>query len=310
MGTKLARTAVLAMALVAGAQAAGQQQLDRFESWAVLTWTTRAGEDVHCAQTALDAKHVLKEDDEGDHLRFCCTAASRPMPVLVLAEASGSALFAGGYTVDWRIGNLSPMSGRGQRMRLFDAFDAPEATSQLLQGERSNDLLVLRLSDPDRGTTRFERNLVGTEWPKVYAAELEGFKKAHGFVVDKCNEEHGRKASAGGGLLERGPETMEEAPEAVSGGGGQPPRSSGMADVPDSVRSSVVARCRESMGELGSAIVKACADQDLAAYRALAGYSGRDATINRCRRDMESYGWAIVKACVDQDVEAAKALEE
>ena len=74
-------------------------------------------------------------------------------------------------------------------MTLFDLFDAPEATKQLLEGERSNDSLVLRLSNPDKGTTGFERGLVGKEWPKLYVARLDGFKNAHDFVVERCNEE-------------------------------------------------------------------------------------------------------------------------
>ena len=64
------------------------------------------------------------------------------------------------------------------------------------------------------------------------------------------------------------------------------------------------------MGNYGSAMVKACADQDLSAYEALSRYSSDQATINRCSRDMQPYGWAMVKACVDQDIEAEQTLGE
>ena len=300
------KTTVMAMALAAGAHAGGTEQLHRFGNWSVVTWSTPAGRDVYWAQTLLDSKHLVEEED-GDHLRFGCSAASRPMTKLLLAEGRGSAHFTDSYTVDWRVGNLPPISRTGKRMTLFDLFDAPEATKQLLEGERANDSLVLRLSNPDTGTTGFQRRLVGTAWPKLYVAQLDGFRQAHDFVVEKCKEE-------------RAPSTMTDDtsfhPETTLEGSGAPsgapvvqrdePRKE--AGATDSVRRSAIARCREAMGDYGSAMVKACADQDLAAYAALSRYSGHQATINRCRRDMQSYGWAMVKACVDQDIESEQTL--
>ena len=306
---KLATTAVLALTLAVGAQAAGEQQLHSFGSWAIVTWKTPGGHDVYWAQTALDSKHLLEETDDGDHLRFGCNEASRPMTVVLLAEGSRSAGWTD-YTVDWRVGNFPPIRGTGKRMTIFDLFDSPEATKQMLEGEQSSDLLVLRLSNPEKGTSRFTRSLVGTEWPKLYVAKLDGFKRAHDFVVEKCKEERTQEALRGDVSLEPELETTRQATNAPSRAVDQPEQSPRVAVALDSVRSSVIARCREAMGDYGAAMVKACVDQDLAAYVALARYSGHEAEINRCRRDMESYGWAMVKACVDQDVEAEKSLGE
>ena len=306
---KLVTVGILSILLSTNVHAEGIRQLHDFGSWGVITWKTETGVDVYWAQTALDSKHVLEEDDDGDHLRFGCDAASRPLTVLLLREASGSALWTESYAVDWRVGNLPPMHGQGGRMQIFDLFDAPMATEQLLEGERSNDTLVLRLRDPDKGFTDFDRRLVGTEWPKLYVAKLDGFKEAHDFIVEKCNEEPTQESSANDAQLEstttRG--TTEAPPEAFAV---QPERSPKVANTIASVRSSAIERCREAMGDYGSAMVKACVDQDVAAYQALVSYSAHEAMILRCRRNMESYGWAMIKACVDQDIEAEGALRQ
>lgn len=64
------------------------------------------------------------------------------------------------------------------------------------------------------------------------------------------------------------------------------------------------------MGEYGAAMVKACVDQDMAAWRALARYPDKHkGIVRRCTRQMGAYGWAMVKACADQDIEAEEALE-
>lgn len=74
-------------------------------------------------------------------------------------------------------------------------------------------------------------------------------------------------------------------------------------------REDIIARCRAQMGEYGSAMVKACADQDIEALNALAGYPEKAKPfIARCHRQMSEYGWSMVKACADQDIEAEKAL--
>lgn len=300
---------ILSILLSTNVHSEGIQQLHDFGSWGVITWKTETGVDVYWAQSALDSKHLFNKNEEPDHLRFGCSASDRPLTVLLLREASGSAYFAESYAVDWRVGNLPPMHGQGRRMTIFDLFDAPMATEQLLEGEQSNDTLVLRLRDPDKGTTDFERRLVGTEWPKLYVAKLDGFKEAHDFIVEKCNEEPTQEFSANDVQLESKTtrETTEAPPEAIAV---QPERSPKVANAVASVRSSAIERCREAMGDYGSAMVKACVDQDVAAYQALASYSAHEAMINRCRRNMESYGWAMIKACVDQDIEAEDALRQ
>ena len=45
------------------------------------------------------------------------------------------------------------------------------------------------------------------------------------------------------------------------------------------------------------------------AHRALQRYPTEHATIvDRCTRQMQSFGWSLVKACADQDIEAERAL--
>lgn len=73
----------------------------------------------------------------------------------------------------------------------------------------------------------------------------------------------------------------------------------------------VMQRCRREMQAYGSAMVKACVDQDMAAYRALLDYPSEHLSIQaRCSGQMAQYGWAMVKACVDQDVQAERALKD
>ena len=66
-------------------------------------------------------------------------------------------------------------------------------------------------------------------------------------------------------------------------------------------RQKIIARCREEMGEHGSAMVKYCADKDIAAYRALQSYSAElHPFVERCIGEMGSYGWSMVKYCADK----------
>jgi len=77
----------------------------------------------------------------------------------------------------------------------------------------------------------------------------------------------------------------------------------------DQVKKEIVERCRAQMGLYGSAMVKACVDQDIEALNALNSYPSEYAGIvSRCRKQMLKYGHAMVKACADQDIEAEKAL--
>lgn len=82
-------------------------------------------------------------------------------------------------------------------------------------------------------------------------------------------------------------------------------------DVSRDERKAVIARCRAQMDEYGSAMVKACVDQDMAAYQALQAYPDNHTPfIERCVRHMGQYGWSMVKACTDQDLEAERALAD
>lgn len=78
-----------------------------------------------------------------------------------------------------------------------------------------------------------------------------------------------------------------------------------MADA----KQEIIARCRTSMGEYGSMMVKSCVDQDLTALIALNKYQKRHGSIiGRCMNTMEEYGYMMVKSCVDQDIKAEKEL--
>ena len=82
------------------------------------------------------------------------------------------------------------------------------------------------------------------------------------------------------------------------------------AQAADPVKDEIIARCKSSMSQYGAAMIKACVDQDIEAYKALNDYpSEYQEIISRCNGSMRQYGFAMVKACADQDIEAAKALE-
>lgn len=83
-----------------------------------------------------------------------------------------------------------------------------------------------------------------------------------------------------------------------------------LAFADSDIKSEIIDRCRKDMGEYGSALVKACVDQDIEAAIALSKVPKKyEPILTRCLREMRQYGFAIVKACVDQDIEAEKALE-
>jgi hypothetical protein len=83
-----------------------------------------------------------------------------------------------------------------------------------------------------------------------------------------------------------------------------------LAQANADVTQEIIMRCRTQMQEYGSAMVKACVDQDIAALRALNGYpTEHQAIVSRCYRQMKDYGYAMVKACADQDIQAEEALK-
>ena len=76
-------------------------------------------------------------------------------------------------------------------------------------------------------------------------------------------------------------------------------------------REKIISRCREEMGEYGSAMVKYCAEEDIAAYRALQRFSAElRPFVERCTREMGRYGWSMVKYCADEDIDAERALND
>lgn len=76
-------------------------------------------------------------------------------------------------------------------------------------------------------------------------------------------------------------------------------------------RTRIISRCREEMGEHGSAMVKYCAEKDIAAYRALQRYAKElRLFIERCTREMGPYGWSMIKYCADKDIDAERALND
>lgn len=77
----------------------------------------------------------------------------------------------------------------------------------------------------------------------------------------------------------------------------------------DAERRNIVDRCRESVGQHGASMVKACADRDIEAISALATYPAQHASImQRCLDSVGKYGYSMVKACSDRDIEAESAL--
>ena len=76
-------------------------------------------------------------------------------------------------------------------------------------------------------------------------------------------------------------------------------------------RETIISRCRDEMGEHGSAMVKYCAEKDIAAYRALQLYPAEHRSfVEHCTEDMGEYGWNMVKYCADKDIDAEQALTD
>lgn len=76
-------------------------------------------------------------------------------------------------------------------------------------------------------------------------------------------------------------------------------------------REKIISRCRDEMGEYGSAMVKYCAEKDIAAYRALQRYPVEHRSfVERCTGEMGEYGWSMVKYCADKDIDAEQALTD
>ena len=70
-----------------------------------------------------------------------------------------------------------------------------------------------------------------------------------------------------------------------------------------------IARCIHDVGEFGNEMVQMCANEDVAAEKALAAYpENTKPIVARCTRNVEQTGWVIAKRCADRDIAAADAL--
>ena len=82
-------------------------------------------------------------------------------------------------------------------------------------------------------------------------------------------------------------------------------------EVTSDERSLIIARCLSQTGEFGSAMPRACVEQDLASYVAVLAYPEECASVVvRCAQQLGQHGWGMVKICVDEDIEAERALAD
>ena len=82
-------------------------------------------------------------------------------------------------------------------------------------------------------------------------------------------------------------------------------------EVTSDERSLIIARCLSQTGEFGSAMARACVEQELASYEALLAYPEECASVVvGCAKQLGQHGWGMVKICVDQDIEAERALAD
>ena len=76
-------------------------------------------------------------------------------------------------------------------------------------------------------------------------------------------------------------------------------------------RSLIITRCLSQTGEFGSAMARACVEQDLASYVAVLAYPEECASVVvRCAKQLGQHGWGMVKICVDENIEAERALAD
>ena len=76
-------------------------------------------------------------------------------------------------------------------------------------------------------------------------------------------------------------------------------------------RSMIINRCLAQSGEFGTALVRACAEQDLASYEALLAYPEACAPfVVRCAKRVGQHSWGMVRICVDKDIGGAQGSED
>ena len=82
-------------------------------------------------------------------------------------------------------------------------------------------------------------------------------------------------------------------------------------EVTSDERSKIIAGCLSQMGEFGTAMTRACVEQDLAAYEALLAYPEPCASlVVRCAKQLGQHGWGTVKICVDKGIESERATAD
>ena len=76
-------------------------------------------------------------------------------------------------------------------------------------------------------------------------------------------------------------------------------------------RSLIINRCLAQTGEFGAAMVRACAEKDLASYEALLAYPEACAPfVVGCAKRVGQHSWDMVKICVDREIAADQGQED
>ena len=76
-------------------------------------------------------------------------------------------------------------------------------------------------------------------------------------------------------------------------------------------RSLIINRCLAQAGEFGAAMVRACAEKDLASYEALLAYPEACAPfVVGCAKRVGRHGWGMVRTCVEREIAAHPAPED
>ena len=76
-------------------------------------------------------------------------------------------------------------------------------------------------------------------------------------------------------------------------------------------RSLIINRCLAQTGEFGAAMVRACAERDLASYEELLAYPEACAPfVVGCARRVGQHGWGMVRICVDREIAGDQGQED
>ena len=73
-------------------------------------------------------------------------------------------------------------------------------------------------------------------------------------------------------------------------------------------RSLIINRCLAQTGEFGAAMVRTCAEKDLASYEALLAYPEACAPfVVGCAKRLGQHSWGMVRICVDRELAGDQA---